>query len=50
MAHTLGLSSDARADRADIGVAAAADCNEDDDGADYGAKADNAYHKDNKAH
>ncbi|MDC0772160.1 hypothetical protein [Streptomyces sp. HD] len=44
------MGSDARADRADTGVAAVAQYSEDDDGANYGSEADNSYHKDNGTH
>jgi hypothetical protein len=46
----LGVRSGARADVADTGVTAAAQYSEDDDGANYGPKADNANHKDDEAH
>jgi hypothetical protein len=46
----LGVRSGARADLAGTRVTAAAQYSEDDDGANYGPKADNANHKDDEAH
>lgn len=48
--HVLGVGSCARTELAGARVAAAAQYSEDDDGANYGSKADNAHHKDNGAH
>ncbi|WP_328438224.1 hypothetical protein OHA71_15640 [Streptomyces sp. NBC_00444] len=50
MADVLGVRSGARAELAGARIAAAAQYSEDDDGANYGSKADNANHEDNGAH
>lgn len=48
--HVLGISTGCWPDLASTGVATAAQHNDDNDGADYGSKANHANYKNNEAH